>query len=227
MPMVIKQETQFMDIPFSGWREGMPHYLPWFAIAFVATVGFRYMGFGWAAVPLWALAFAMLLFFRDFPRQGVAGAGELLSPADGTVVGVEVLEESPYYEGPAMRISIFMSVFSVHVNRAPFDGTVREVRYAPGAYKDARDPEASQVNESSALWMDTDRGPVTVRQISGAVARHIVCRAKPGMHLKRGEKFGMIKFGSRVELYVPVGTESCVETGVKTKAGLTVLARFP
>jgi phosphatidylserine decarboxylase len=173
------------------------------------------------------VAFAALLFFRDFPRQGAAGPDELLSPADGTVVAIETLEEIPHYDGAAVRISIFMSVFNVHVNRAPFDGVVREVRYAPGAYKDARDPEASRVNESSALWLETERGPVTVRQISGAVARRIVCRARPGMGLKRGEKFGMIKFGSRVELYLPPGSQACVPVGAKTKAGLTILARFP
>ncbi|NLV46802.1 MAG: phosphatidylserine decarboxylase family protein [Candidatus Hydrogenedentes bacterium] len=216
-----------MDIPFSGWREGLPHYLPWFAVALVVTVGLRYLGHGWVAVPFWVVAFAALLFFRDFPRQGAAGPDELFSPADGTVVAIETLEETPHYDGAAMRISIFMSVFNVHVNRAPFDGVVREVRYAPGAYKDARDPEASRVNESSALWLETERGPVSVRQISGAVARRIVCRARPGMGLKRGEKFGMIKFGSRVELYLPPGSQACVPVGAKTKAGLTILARFP
>lgn len=216
-----------MDIPFSGWREGLPHYLPWFALALMATVGLRYAGHTWMSIPLWLLAFGVLLFFRDFPRSGAAGPGELICPADGTVVAIETLADTPHYDGPALRISIFMSVFSCHVNRAPFDGRVREVKYAPGAFRDARDPDSSRVNESSALWLDTDRGLVTVRQISGAVARRIVCRAKPGMTLSRGEKFGMIKFGSRVEIYLPPGTTPLVEPGVKTRAGDTVLARFP
>lgn len=216
-----------MDISFSGWREGMPHYLPWFAVAVIATVGFRYAGYGWASVPLWLLAFGMLLFFRDLPRAGAAGPAELICPADGTVVAIETLDETPHYDGPALRISIFMSVFSGHINRAPFDGRVRDVRYAPGAFKDARNPDSSRVNESSALWLDTEHGLVTVRQISGAVARRIVCRAKPGMNLRRGEKFGMIKFGSRVEVYLPPGSLPLVDAGTKTRAGETVLARFP
>lgn len=216
-----------MDISFSGWREGLPQYLPFFIVAIVATVALRHFGVTWAAIPFWLLAIGTMLFFRDFPRHTEAEAGVLLSPADGTIVAIEQLDESPHYEGPSQRISIFMSVFNVHVNRAPYDGRVRELRYAPGKYKDARAPESSRINESHALWLDTDHGLLTIRQISGAVARRIVCRAQPGKSLKRGERFGMIKFGSRVELYMPPDTEITVALGTKTKAGITALAKFP
>jgi len=215
-----------MKVPFNGWYEGMPQYLPCFALALIVTAALWYVGHPWWSVPLWLLAFGMLLFFRDFPRYADVAPDELIAPADGTVVAIEDLEETPHYDGATRRISIFMSVFNAHVNRAPFDGTVRDIRHKPGTYKNAMDPESSKVNESNALWLDTERGLVTVRQISGAVARRIVCRAEPGMRLIRGEKFGMIKFGSRVEVYCPPGTEAVVAVGDKTRAGVTVLARF-
>ncbi len=183
-------------------------------------------GYAWAGIPVLLLGIAMMLFFRDFPRTITAAPNEIVSPADGTVVAIEDLDETPHYAGPCRRVSIFMSVFSVHVNRAPFDGTVRDVIHAPGQYKNAMSPEASKVNESNALWLDTTRGPITVRQISGAVARHIVCAAKPGMTLAKGEKFGMIRFGSRAELYLPPGTEVCVKEGDKVNAGIVTVARF-
>jgi len=172
------------------------------------------------------LGLGMLLFFRDFPREITAQPNEVVSPADGTVVAIEELNETPHYDGPCLRVSIFMSVFNAHVNRAPFDAVVREVRYAPGYFVNAMKSEASQVNESNALWLDTAKGPITVRQISGAVARRIVCPMRPGLKLVKGEKFGMIKFGSRVELYLPVGTEICVKLNQKVFAGTTIMARF-
>ncbi len=215
-----------MDTHFSGWREGMRHYLPWFAVAVMVTAAGAAMGCVWAGIPFWILAVCATLFFRDFSRRIALEASAVLSPADGTVVGVEKIEQTPHYEGPALCVSIFMSVFNVHVNRAPCDCRVHDIRYAPGAYKNAMKAEASRVNESNALWLDTDHGPITVRQISGAVARRIVCRTAPGKILKQGEKFGMIKFGSRVEVYLPQTAAAMVKPGDKPRAGLTVLARF-
>jgi phosphatidylserine decarboxylase len=202
------------------------YYGPVIAAGVVLCLALRPWGYGWLGVPVVLAGLAMMLFFRDFPRTITAAPNEVVSPADGTVVAVEDLAESPHYSGPSRRVSIFMSVFSVHVNRAPFDCTVKEVRYAPGKYRDARDPDSSKVNESNAIWLDTPKGPVTVRQISGAVARHIVCPVKPGTALKKGEKFGMIRFGSRVELYLPTGTEVCVGMNQKVGAGTTIMARF-
>ncbi len=215
-----------MEKPFSGWREGRRHYLPWFAVAFIAGVALWPFGYGWIGLPLLLFACCTLLFFRDFHRDIHPTPGAALAPADGVVAAIEHLEDTPHYDGPCLCIAVFMSVFNVHVNRAPCDCTVRDVRYAPGKYKNAMTDEASRVNESNALWLDTQWGPVTVRQISGAVARHIVCPAQPGVALKQGEKFGMIKFGSRVELYLPPKSEALVSLRQKTRAGITTLARF-
>jgi phosphatidylserine decarboxylase len=216
-----------METPFSGWREGMPYYLPLFAAALVLAFALRPYGYTWVAIPILIVACCIALFFRDFPRSITVESGAVVAPADGTLAAIEHLEETPHYDGACLRISIFMSVFNAHVNRAPCDCTVMEVRYAPGAFKNAMLPESSQTNESNAVWLDTRWGPVTVRQISGAVARRIVCRATPGISLTQGEKFGMIKFGSRVEVYLPPEAQSVASVNQKTRAGQTVIARFP
>lgn len=181
---------------------------------------------GWFAPVVALLGVCMALFFRDFPRTISAADHEVVSPADGTVVAIEDLDESPHYDGPTRRVSIFLSVFNAHLNRAPYPGTVTAVKYAPGLFKDARLPETSQVNESNAVWMDTPRGPMTIRQISGAVARRIVCPVGVGITLAKGEKFGMIRFGSRTELYLPAGTEVTVTLNQSVYAGTTIMARF-
>lgn len=211
-----------MNKPFSGWKEGLPFYGPVLAVALVLWAA---AGAAWA-LPVAVLGTAMALFFRDFPRAITASELEVVSPADGAVVAIEDLEESPHYGGPTRRVSIFLSVFDAHLNRAPYPGTVTAVKYAPGLFKDARKPETSQVNESNAVWMDTDRGPMTVRQISGAVARRIVCPVGAGAVLAKGEKFGMIRFGSRTELYLPPDTEVAVTLNQKVYAGTTIMARF-
>jgi len=196
--------------PFNAWAQGAWYYGPLFA----------------AGLVFFLMGVAVLLFFRDFPREITAGPNEITSAADGTVVAIEDLEETEHYDGPARRLSVFMSVFSAHVNRAPYEGVVREVRHAPGKYINAMKEESSKVNESNAVWMDTEKGLITFRQIAGAVARRIVCPAKAGMHLVKGEKYGMIRFGSRMELYLPPGTEISVKPGDRVYAGTTVVARF-
>lgn len=207
---------------FSGWICGLPFYGP------VLAVGILVQAFvhPWLGLPITLLGLAMMAFFRDFPRNAEVAANEVLSPADGTITGIDDFEDDPHYAGPCRRVSIFLSVFSAHVNRSPFEGTIREVRYAPGKFLDARSPDCSKLNEANAVWLDTPRGPMTIRQISGAVARRIVCPAKAGDTLTKGQKFGMIRFGSRTELYLPPGTPVCVEKGQYVYAGLTVMARF-
>ncbi len=212
-----------MNKPFSGWKEGFPFYAP--VLAAAVLLGF-FPVIGWFAPVVAVLGVCMALFFRDFPRTITAADHEVVSPADGTVVAIEDLDESPHYDGPTRRVSIFLSVFNAHLNRAPFSGTVTAVKYAPGAFKDARLPETSQVNESNAVWMETPRGPMTIRQISGAVARRIVCPVGVGTTLAKGEKFGMIRFGSRTELYLPAGTEVTVTLNQSVHAGTTIMARF-
>ena len=206
---------------FSGWRCGLPFYGPVLALGVLLSCLSAWLG---AVVTL--LGVAMLLFFRDFPRVVTAGADDVVSPADGTITAIEDFENDPHYDGPCRRVSIFLSVFSAHINRAPFESTVLKVIPTSGKYLDARDPECSKHNVSNALWLETPRGPMTVRQITGAVARRIVCPAVPGDRLGKGEKFGMIRFGSRTELYLPSGTEVTVKIGEYVYAGLTTIARF-
>jgi len=151
----------------------------------------------------------------------------LISPADGTVTQVETVEEPNF--GPALRVSIFLSVFNVHVNRVPRAGTVTAVRYFRGEYLDARHAECHVRNEQ--LWIDfaeagTGR-PIRVKQISGAIARRIVCKLKPGDEVRAGERFGMIKFGSRTDVLIPaaMAKEVLVKVGDKMSGGKTILIR--
>ncbi len=214
-----------MKKPFNAWKEGARYYAP-VLVAGVVLTGVLYpIGFVWVGALVVAAGVAMMLFFRDFPRVAPAGAGVVAAPADGTVVGIEAIEKTPHYDGPCTCISIFLSIFDVHVNRAPYACTVREITYAPGAFKAAWRPEAGALNESNTLRLDTDAGPMTVRQISGAVARRIVCPVGVGDHLERGEKFGMIRYGSRTELYLPPDAEVCVSLKAKIRAGATIVAR--
>ena len=215
-----------MNAPFNGWIQGIWYYGPVLLLGLLLTAALSRFGYAWAGLPVVLLGIGMLLFFRDFPRTIQAAPEEIVSPADGTVVAIEDLEETPHYTGPCRRVSVFMSVLNAHVNRAPYECTVKEVKYAPGHYRNAMNPESSKVNESNAVWLDTPRGPMTVRQISGAIARRIVCPIAPGVQLKKGEKFGMIRFGSRVELYLPPGTQVCVKLKDKVYAGTTIMAAF-
>lgn len=215
-----------MREPFSAWREGFWTYIPVIASGVAMSLVFLPFGWGCLGFPVLGLGIVMMLFFRDFPRTIGAVENEVVSPADGTIVGIEKIAETPHFEGPCQRISIFLSIFSVHVNRAPYAGVVRETKYRSGGYYAAMKPETSELNESNAVYLDTADGPMTVRQISGAVARRIVCRVENGAVLAKGEKFGMIRFGSRTELYLPLQAEICVKLKQKVSAGLTVVARM-
>jgi len=218
-----------VSLSFNAWKEGAIHYLPTLLISLVALY-FACKGYrgAWVAVVVFGFyGLSSLFFFRDPPRTVTAQPNDIVSPADGTVVAIEDLKETPHFAGPCKRVSIFLSVLSVHVNRAPYPGRVNDVRYQQGRFKNAMKSESSETNESNAVWLATDRGPMTVRQISGAVARRIVCKAEPGDTLSKGEKFGMIKLGSRTELYLPPDTEVCVKIKDKVRAGKSVIARFP
>ncbi len=173
----------------------------------------------------------VLAFFRDPERVAAADKGELLSPADGVVRDVEIVQEDDFIGGPALRIGIFLSIFNAHINRAPGDVRVHAVRYRPGKFLNAMNPRAGKVNESNDLHLVRTTEPqdrLIVRQISGAIARRIVCGVEDGARLVAGQRFGMIKFGSRTELYAPArGDLKClVANGDKVKAGLTVLMRY-
>ena len=166
------------------------------------------IGLGWwpVAVPLAAVWVWCVWFFRDPQRATGLSPGELCAPADGRVTEISRVDHDEDIGGPAIRIGVFLSIFNVHINRSPCRGTVRAVRYMPGRYLDARHPDSGRLNESNTLVIDPvapTRGPVVVRQVAGKVARRIVCHAAEGAALGAGTRFGMIKFGSRLELIVP------------------------
>lgn len=174
----------------------------------------------------WALS-----FFRDPQRRIPDDPKTLLSPADGTVTDIEIVENDPAFEGRAMRIGIFLSIFNVHINRAPCAAKVGAITYKPGQFKNAMSPHSGKVNESNAVRMtraDEPKDELMVRQISGAIARRIVCAAKTGESLAAGQRFGMLKFGSRTELYVPARDNVLckVTIGDKVRAGLTTLVKY-
>lgn len=174
---------------------------------------------------------AVAFFFRNPARKIPADPAAVVSPADGVVRDIETVEDFklPPFEGKALRIGIFLSVLDVHINRAPADMEIENTHYREGEYLDARHAEATKRNEAMTIsGRGTAAGrsfPVAVRQISGAIARRIVCRTGAGKHLRRGESYGMIKFGSRTELYLPTtGFELKVKVGDTVRAGESILA---
>ena len=177
---------------------------------------------------LWGLSFIltffMAFFFRDPDRIIPGGAGLFVSPADGKVIGIKDIAEKTYLDADAKEISIFMSPLDVHVNRAPCDGKVITVQYSPGKYMAAYKDDASLKNENFVMVLDSGEGKVLVRQVAGFVARRAVCRAKEGDVLKRGEKYGIIKFSSRLDVYLPKDAEIKVKLGDRVKAGEDVIA---
>ena len=203
-------------------REGWLHI----AIAFIAAIGAtELLGWLWA-IPFWVIALFVLQFFRDPPREVPADHNAILAPADGRIVAVEKTQD-PYLDREALKISVFMNVFNVHSNRSPVDGEVRNKWYFPGKFVNADLPKASLENERNALWIKTDRGAdVTCVQVAGLIAKRILCHVSPGDHLARGQRFGFIRFGSRVDVYLPLNTKVNVNIGDKVSATLTVLAEF-
>lgn len=180
----------------------------------------------------------ILTFFRDPDRRCPSDKNILLSPADGKITNIDTVEENGFFGSPALRIGIFLSIFDVHINRAPCNVKIERIAYKKGKYKNALNPQSALVNESNDLNLvrtDEPNDKLVVRQISGAIARRIVCKATEGQKLAGGEKFGMIKFGSRTELYIPLPSNAessvwqprcLVKTGDKVKAGLTPLVKY-
>jgi phosphatidylserine decarboxylase len=187
---------------------------------------------GWAWLPA-GLAFLAagftLWFFRDPRRTAPPTAkGALLAPADGRVIEIVHEDEPLFLGGPATRVSIFLSPLNVHVNRIPCDGVVEYVRYVPGEYLVAWHPKASEKNERSEIGVRTTGGvPVLFKQIAGAVARRIVFYPKVGDHVRAGDRFGIVKFGSRMDVLVPPGARIEVTPGQRMVAGETVMGRLP
>jgi phosphatidylserine decarboxylase len=169
----------------------------------------------------------VIYFFRDPERIVPADANIIVSAADGLVVSVEEYDEPDFHLGPMLRIAVFLSVFDVHVNRSPVAGTVNATVYKAGQFLDVRHPDSSTRNECRSWWLDTERGPVAVRQIAGLVARRIVAWAEEGSVLERGQRFGMIRFGSRTEVFLPIGCVPLVKPGDRVEGAATPIARWP
>jgi phosphatidylserine decarboxylase len=181
----------------------------------------------WIGASLWtALAVWVVAFFRDPERAWATGERVIVAPADGKVVSVTEAEEPAYHGGRALRISIFMNVFDCHVNRYPVSGTIAYRHYNPGKFGHAAAEKSSLANEQASVGVAASRGKVLIRQIAGLVARRIVTDHQVGAEVHQGERLGMIRFGSRVDLFLPVGTRALVHTGDTTRAGVTVVAEW-
>lgn len=190
----------------------------------LAAVVWALWGFA-ASVLFWLIAVFVLQFFRDPQRQVPAGDGLVLSPADGRIVRV-VETRDPYADRPALLISVFMNVFNVHSNRVSVSGKVRNVQYFPGSFVNADLDKASLENERNAVVLDTARGTVTLVQVAGLIARRILCYVGEGQTVSAGERYGFIRFGSRVDVYLPPDATPRVVIGQKVSATETVLAEF-
>ena len=203
-------------------REGWP-YLG-ISVAASAAAGLL-LGWWWSA-PFWLAALFVLQFFRDPARDIPQEAGAVLSPCDGRVIKVERTQD-PYGERDAILVSVFMNVFNAHSNRSPVDGTVERRWYHAGSFLNASLDKASLENERNALWLRTRDGQdVTCVQVAGLIARRILCYVEAGAGLGRGERFGFIRFGSRLDVYPPLDAEATAATGEKVYGGETVIARL-
>ncbi|HYK83428.1 MAG TPA: phosphatidylserine decarboxylase family protein [Gemmatimonadales bacterium] len=209
--------------------EGWPFILPAWALVVLGAWAARHTPWLW--IPEGALtliAVWLLVFFRDPVRQGPRGDRYVLAPADGKIVDIAAVDEPLYLRTRATRISIFMSVFDVHVNRYPATGTIELVRYQRGKFLHAASDKASLDNEQAAVALRTPRGPLVVRQIAGLIARRIVTDGRVGMPATQGARMGMIRFGSRVDVFLPANAPATVRVAVGERvcAGASVLAEY-
>jgi len=199
--------------------EGWPFILPLAAV----TLLFFLLGWKSPGFSLLALTLFVLFFFRDPERTLPEGKGVVVSPADGRVIVIKDIFEPDYLKQDVKQISIFLSVFNVHVNRAPVGGSVEVVKYNPGKFHVASVDKASLDNEQTAMVISDGKNKILVKQIAGLIARRIVCYAKPGDALKSGERYGLIRFGSRVDLFLPKTAEVRVKVGDRIKGGRDVI----
>ncbi len=203
-------------------REGWP----FLAIATILAIAATAWCAAWS-IPVWIIALFILQFFRDPAREIPQLAGAVLSPADGRIVAVERIND-PYVQREAIKVSVFMNVFNVHSNRSPVDGTVQQIWYYPGKFVNADLDKASTENERNAMWLKTANGAdITSVQVAGLIARRILCYVKAGDALARGQRYGFIRFGSRVDVYLPLHAVVKVSIGDKVSATTTILAVLP
>jgi phosphatidylserine decarboxylase len=202
-------------------REGWPHL----AIVTIVALVLAYF-FGWWSLPAWIALVFVVQFFRDPARAVPDGSGLVLSPADGRVIKVEKTHD-PYLKREAVLVSVFMNVFNVHSNRSPVDGAVNEMWYFPGKFVNADLDKASTENERSALHLKTAAGAdITCVQVAGLIARRILCYVKKGDTLARGQRYGFIRFGSRVDVYLPLDAKVRAAIGDKVCATTSILAEL-
>jgi phosphatidylserine decarboxylase len=204
-------------------REGWGHT----AVALIAAGTVQWLAGGWWAAPLWVFVIFTLQFFRD-PRRTVPTVMRgVICPADGKVIKIDEVQD-PYLKRPARRVSIFMNAFNVHSNRAPVEGKVMERWYHPGSFVNAALDKASRENERNAVWIRTDAGDDVVSvQVAGLIARRILCYVQPGERVALGQRYGFIRFGSRVDLYLPTACRVTVALGDKVKGAIDVIAELP
>jgi phosphatidylserine decarboxylase len=205
-------------------KEGFKFLLPTLLISVIAFYLFTRTDYRlvlYFSVVIFFLALFFVLFFRDPERKIPSGEDLILSPADGMVKKIEKSTD-----GSSQLISIFMSLFSVHINRVPVDGIVKEISYKPGKFIPAFRDKASEDNEKNVIVVQNEQGNVILTQIAGSLSRRIVCNLNPGQHVNKGERFGLIHFGSLVELVLPTSVELKVREGRRVKAGETVLGVF-
>lgn len=211
-------------------REG----IVFIVIGFVLALGALALAVAQRSWPFWLLALALVVvalwvayFFRDPERTGERGERLVISPADGRVVMVTEVDEPTFVQGRALRISIFLNIFNVHVNRYPVGGIVRYVHYNPGRFLNAASDKASLENEQSSVGIECGPYRILVRQIAGLVARRIVTYSRTGERVTQGDRMGLIRFGSRMDVFVPPNSTVRVNVGDAVLAGVTVLAELP
>jgi len=210
-------------------KEGFGLILGHFLLAAVLTLGTFFSPFLALKIMAglgWALFAFTLFFFRDPERPIPRNDRWILSPADGRVVEIERVREGSYLQAEATKVSIFMSIFDVHINRVPMSGKVGFFQYNPGGFRPAYKAIASASNEQTSLGIENDRCKILVKQIAGVLARRIVCHLREGHRVTQGERFGMIRFGSRVEVFLPLTVEVKVSLHDKVKGGISVLGEI-
>jgi len=199
----------------------------WFIVGAWVILALLPLSGRWLAAAVWLpIAVWVVAFFRDPEPAGPRGADLILAPADGRVVAVADVDEPSFFGGTATRVSIFMNVFDCHVNRYPTDGTVAYRHYNQGRFLHAAGEKASLDNEQASIGLATSHGKVLVRQIAGLIARRIVTDHSVGAAVQQGQRLGMIRFGSRVDLFLPRGTRVLVREGDKTRVGFTLVAQW-
>jgi len=210
-------------------REG----LSFIAIATLVAIGAFAVALGRRSWSLWLLAFGLTVialwvayFFRDPQRIGERGERIVIAPADGKVVMVTEVDEPTFMHAEAVRVSIFMNVFNVHVNRYPVTGIVRYIERKPGRFLNAAAEASSLENEQTSIGLEAGSNHILVRQIAGLIARRIVTYAKEGDHVRQGDRMGLIRFGSRVDVFLPMSATLKVKPGDVTYAGVTVIAEL-